>query len=396
MASNYTCNDVNPASDPFSMAEIAIKTTFSFLIQKLNEKMEKLLKEVSDLKFDYFSREEIRKKEIIELDKLIEKMEETTIEQNTIVKLHEDHIKNLKEKRTDYQQPTPIPFPEFSTVRLQELQLQLECFGKLQDIGDVYRSKHEPIASIGEEKVDLYGPRSVVTDEEGKVYVVEAWNCRIQVISLKNECITEFGNKVLSVPNSIALYKNKAFVSDRKENVILIFDIKFIFDIQTFEFVGKSENLGLSIPLGLTVGNSEVLVADSSNNRIVVLSIDLKFLREFGTGKLNSPVDVKVNRDKIFVADESRPENIHIFSPSGDLLNCIISLRDGTGYIFFCFDQFNNILISDSLGKSVQIFTTGGQLVHSIECDYEPNGIAVTRDNIIICVDSTNNKIDLY
>ena len=91
----------------------------------------------------------------------------------------------------------------------------------------------------------------------------------------------------------------------------------------------------------------------------------------------------KVNNNKVFVADNSKHHNVHVFSKLGDLLNNIISLRGGTN-IFLCFDKFDNILISDTKGKIIQIYTLDGQLFHSIECNYKPKGIAVTHDNCII------------
>ena len=139
-----------------------------------------------------------------------------------------------------------------------------------------------------------------------------------------------------------------------------------------------------------------MFVADYYNNRIVVLSLDLKFIRELGNKKLVKPQDVKVNNNKVIVADNGEHHNVHVFSKLGDLLNSIINLRGRTGDIFLCLDKFNNILISDWSGKIVQIYTLEGLLIHSIECDYEPTGIAVTQDNIIICVDIDNSKLNLY
>ena len=77
-------------------------------------------------------------------------------------------------------------------------------------------------------------------------------------------------------------------------------------------------------------------------------------------------------------------------------MNSIISLRDGTGFIFLCFDTFDNILISDCRGNIIQIFTFEGQLIHSIECEHKPAGIAVTQDNIIVSANCSNAKINLY
>ena len=139
-----------------------------------------------------------------------------------------------------------------------------------------------------------------------------------------------------------------------------------------------------------------MFVADSNNDIIVVLSLDLKFIRESGNKKLVMPSDVKVNNNKVFVADKGKHHNVHVFSKLGDLLNSIINLRDENLGIFLCFDKFNNILISDWSAKILQIYTLEGLLIHSIECGYRPAGIAVTQENVIFSVDYSNHKLNLH
>ena len=58
-----------------------------------------------------------------------------------------------------------------------------------------------------------------------------------------------------------------------------------------------------------TVDNNEVFVADYDNDRIVVFSLDIKFIRELGNIKSR---DVKVNNNKKFVADHSKHRNTYI------------------------------------------------------------------------------------
>ena len=57
------------------------------------------------------------------------------------------------------------------------------------------------------------------------------------------------------------------------------------------------------------------------------------------------------------------------------------------GLIYLCFDLNNNIIVSDSINKSIQIYTISGELIHRIFCKSYPNGIAVdNNNNNIICV----------
>ena len=354
--------------------------------------MDQLLVELHEMSANYFSKEETRQKQIKDLDQLIVKIQEATIEQNLIVDLQKQHIEKAKEKKEEFQQPTPIPLPHLDTPLLEDLLQKIEKFGSLQDVAPIYRTKVHPIRSIGKYgkgRVELNGPYGVAIDGKGNIFIADMWNSRIQLVSLESQFIREFGKKELSWPYSIALYDDWLFVTDLDLHKVLKYKR------QNYKLECKSE-LKFNRPLGITVDNNEVFVADCCNNRIVVLSLDLKFIRELGNKKLVDPQDVKVNNNKVFVADNSEHHNVHVFTKLGDLLNSIISLRGGTDDIFLCLDKFNNILISDWSGKMIQIYTLEGLLIHSIECHYFPTGIAVTQDNIIICVDYSNNKLNLY
>ena len=354
--------------------------------------MDQLLVELHEMSANYFSKEETRQKQMKDLDQLIAKIQEASLEQNLIVDLQKQQIQKMKNEKGQFQQPTPIPFPHFDTSLLEDLLQQIEKFGSLQDVAPIYRTKVHPIRSIGKKgkgRVELSGPRGVAIDGKGTIFIADMWNSRIQLVNLKGQFIKEFGKEELIWPHSIALYNDWLFVTDLDLNKVLKYTT------QNYKLECKSE-LELDYPFGITVDNNEVFVADYNNNRIVMLSLNLKFIRELGNEKLVKPQDVKVNNNKVFVADNSEHHNIHVFSKLGDLLNSIISLRGGTGDIFLCLDKFNNILISDWSGKIIQIYTLEGLLIHSIECDYKPTGIAVTQDNIIICADWSSDKLNLY
>ena len=392
MASRFPESEPSLHSNPFERAELLIKSTFKSLMKKLEEKRDQLLVELHEMSANYFSKEETRQKQMKDLDQLIAKIQEATIEQNLIVDLQEQEIQKMQKRKEKFQQPTPIPLPHFDTSLLEDLLQKIERFGSLQDVAPIYRTKVHPIRSIGKEgkgRVELDHPRGVAIDGKGNIFIADTGNGRIQLVSLEGQFIGEFGKKELGIPYSIALYNDWLLVTDLDLSKVLKYKT------QNYKLECKSE-LKLNMSLGITVDNNEVFVADCNNNRIVVLSLDLKLIRELGNKKLVNPHDVKVNNNKVFVADSSKHHNIHVFSKLGDLLNSIINLRGRTGSIFLCLDKFNNILISDCLGKIIQIYTSEGLLIHSIECDYGPMGVAVTQDNIIICVDFSNAKLNLY
>ena len=162
------------------------------------------------------------------------------------------------------------------------------------------------------------------------------------------------------------------FVSDYSHDAV------FKFQITNNKFVCQSAKGELNCRLGITVvTNGEVLVADCRNNRITILNSELKLVRKIGKDKLKYPQDVKINKNNIFAADNNEINNMHIFTESGDIIRSFIKLDNGRVDIHFCFDLYNNIIVSDYWSKSIQMYTINGELIHKIVCKSYPTGIAV-------------------
>ena len=384
-------NPTNIPLDTFSRVEQEIRTYFDTIISAVTVRRDELLQQLNDLKQDYLSKEDLRKKQVQELEKMIEQLEGISVHQNPNLKFHEENIDRTKEEMKKVEQPTPIPVPHFSSEDLQSLLQQLERIGTVQEVRRLYFDKLEPVKSIGKEgnkNGEFYFPRGIRVEGE-KIYVCDTINKRVQVFSNDSKFITEFGKGQLVNPYDIALYDKWAFVSDWNLNTVLRFQIS------NFKFMNKSVEGVLSGPRGLTVDRNEVLVANYYNHRIAVLNLDLHYLREIGKGMLKSPYDIQTDSNKIFVVDENSSQNVHVFSKSADLLYSMISVK--TGYLntmFICLDQFSNVIISNEEDNSIQIFTSKGQLIHSIKCGGRPRGIAVTNDNAIVCV--VDDSVEFY
>ena len=384
-------NPINIPLDTFPRVEQEIRTYFDTIISAVTVRRDELLQQLNDLKQDYLSKEDLRKKQVQELEQMIGQLDDMSVHQNPNLKFHEENIDRTKEELKKAEQPTPVPVPHFSSEDLQSLLQQLERIGTVQEMSSLYFDKLKPVWSIGKEgnkKGEFDYPRGIRIEGE-KIYVCDSDNHRIQVFSKDGKFLTEFGKGQLVYPYDIAVYDKWAFVSDWAPNTVLKFRIS------NYKFMNKSVEGVLNEPCGLTVDRNEVLVADCRNHRIAVLNLDLHYLREIGKGMLKSPHDVKTDSNKIFVVDGNSSHNVHVFSKSADLLYSIISLKGGT-YLhkFLCLDQFSNIIISDRTDKSIQIFTSKGQLMHSIQCGGYPRGIAVTNNNTIVC--AVDHSVKFY
>ena len=382
MASSFLQSEL-PIS-VFIETEQLIRSTFEKIICAATNRRDQLLVQLNDMRLDYLNREETRNKQVSELEKIIRQLNEINIEQNTIVQLHGDQIKNLEKEQLKLKTPTPVPVPGISSQGLESLLEQMRGFGNVEEVGGLYIRKINHVRAFGKEgskKGELHLPTGLTLYRDESIYIADSWNGKIQIFSLVGKFLAEFGKEQLKYPHSVALTDKWVFVSDINLGAI------FKFQRTNNKLVCQSADGELNFPCGVTVDpNGEVLVADSYNNKIAVLNSGLKLIRKFGKDKLKCPQDVRLNENRVFVADNNKTSNIHIFTKSGDLIRSFIKLDDGTGLINICFDMYNNIIVSDHENKSIQIFTMNGQLIHKTVCESNPRGIAVENSsNIIIC-----------
>ena len=367
----------------FIEAEQLIRSTFDIIIGAATERRDQLLVQLKDMRQKYLNKEETRIKQVSDIQKLITQLMEANIQQNPIVKLLEDQVKNLREEQKKYEKPTPVPFPVVSAEGLESLLEQLMRFGTVEEVETPYREKNNPVREFGKRgnKIgELDCPRGLTLHRNGSIYIADTHNSRIQIFSTAGKFVAEFGEEQLHDPHSVALNDKWVFVSDWDLDAVLKFQIR------NNKYVCRSAEGELYFPRGITVDrNGEVLVADC-DNRIAVLNSELKLVREVGKGKLVHPRDVKINKKHIFVADNNEINNIHIFTELGVIIRSFIKLDKGTGFIYLCFDLYNNIIVSDNDSVSIQIYTISGELIHKIVCKSNPKGISVDNNNNIICV----------
>ena len=194
----------------------------------------------------------------------------------------------------------------------------------------------------------------------------------------------------------IAINGDEVYVSDEYLNSI------FHFKLPGFQLITKVGKKGtgkgeFSSPRQLTVApNGSVFVADSGNNRIVVMTQNLKFQQTIEHTSMTVPYDVKLLDNKVFVLSSRDNPCLHVFSQTGEKLRSFITCgiqgneQVKLGYSF-CFDKQQNILISDCGDNSIKVFSQEGALLHTLghtqgeEKRIRPNGIVVTNDNKIIC-----------
>ena len=383
----------------FDRVATEIKDTFEPLIRQLIERRDALLRELQELKDDYYTKETNRKAARVELLATQQHLQELSLKVNENKEYHQQATDIYKERILQLETPTKLPLPFLSCPTLNKLRTAIAEFGEVKECKLDYSLKKQPVLAIGK-----YGSNNNTLDDTAglaldevnqRIYIADRYNKRIQVVSFEGKFLKRFGQDILEEPWGIAVTEDNVFVTDWDLHALLQFRKK------DCKLVGRTGTEGpgegnLDVPRGLCSDyNGDVYVAEPPNNRVSVFSKQLQFLKCLGTQQLQTPVDVKVTPNSLVILDRS-PNCIHFYSRSGDLLSsCVTQGKDGMVYqpYFFCLDTAGNILITDNRDDDVKILSPSGHLIHEIGKEGQlicPFGICVSELGTIFVVSWSN------
>ncbi|KAI6649895.1 NHL repeat containing protein [Oopsacas minuta] len=257
-----------------------------------------------------------------------------------------------------------------------------------------YKSKIQPIVSVckrGRGLENLYRPQGVTIDNStGDIYVADYLNNCVKVFDCNGKIMYKFGDEEgegkLYRPNGLAICRDRIIISQISD-CILNYQVNGKF-ISIIGKPGKGE-LEFNNPRGLAFNeaNGELYICDSNNNRIQILSQELTYKTQFGQDNLESPLDVQLTKEFIYILDKSIP-CFHLYNYNLILHKSIISrgykLQVSIPY-FFYIDNSNNILITDYSSNSISIFNSQLELIYKISL-INPTGITVDNRGRVIVV----------
>ena len=394
---------------PMDPIEARINEKFNQLIDCLNQRRVQLIAE-------HRERQEEKRAETTSRIQTLQQLTDTKTHLQTEMK--ENVLRSMQEKMVE---DIETKIKQLEVVE-REVELMFECdtrqleetisvLGQLveREIFPIpnYPALLEPRISVGKHGIGqgkLYYPEGIAFDERTQlIYVVNgdpSSASSIIVFSVTGEYINTFCKGKFENPMGIAINGDEVYVSDIFSNSI------FHFKLPGFELITKVGKKGtrkgeFSSPQQLTVApNGSVFVADTNNNRIVVMTNSLEFQQTIKHASMTLPCDVKLVDNKVFVLSSSDNPCLHVFSQSGEKLRSFITcgIRGNKqvkrGY-YFCFDKQQNILISDYEDSSIKVFSQEGALLHTLGCTQEeekkiePQGMVVTNDKIIIASSNT-------
>jgi DNA-binding beta-propeller fold protein YncE len=180
------------------------------------------------------------------------------------------------------------------------------------------------IGGAGDVPLQFNSPRQVWIASDDFVFVADFRNHRVQVLTPRLDFHGFVGVSTLDHPSGVCADDDVIVVSEGYAHRISVFKRCDGALVRRFGYQGSGDG-HLDIPQGLCFmsGHRHVAVADNSNGRVSVFSVEGEFTRHVGVGVLSNPQGVACSAfDELVVADNGN-KRIVVFSASGELLKTV-------------------------------------------------------------------------
>jgi DNA-binding beta-propeller fold protein YncE len=176
-------------------------------------------------------------------------------------------------------------------------------------------------------------PWGIAVAGDGRVYVADTWNHRVQAFDADGTFLTKWGSygqttdarSLFYGPRDIAVDgQGRVFVTDTGNKRIMVFDRDGNY-LDQWGSEGAAAGT-FSEPVGIDINaDGEIFVADTWNQRVQVFDSDFSFLYEwpveawYGQSVVNKPYLAVDDLNRVYITD---PEGyrVSVFSPEGELL----------------------------------------------------------------------------
>ncbi len=274
----------------------------------------------------------------------------------------------------------------------------------------------------GAEPGQLNAPRNVAVGADGRIYVADSGNHRIQVFDAQGIYLTSWGEfgaapGQLNEPWGLAVDDEFVYVADTWNHRVQKFTLNGGF-VGAFGQSGTID--GGDASLGLFFGprsvvllpDNRLMVTDTGNHRLQVLTRDGEFLQQAGgfgnqPGQMNEPVGLATAPDGTIYLADTWNGRIQQFLPElFPIAEWRVEAWTGQSINnkpYVATDSLGRVYVTDPEGYRVLIFTAAGEYlarfgqfgadVNSLGL---PNGIATDAQNNIYIADAGNHRILKY
>lgn len=278
-----------------------------------------------------------------------------------------------------------------------------------------------PAGVGGAAEGQLTSPRNVAIGPDGLVYVADSGNHRIQVFDRDGRFVRGWGSSgtepgQFNEPWGLVADDEFLYVADTWNHRIQ----KFTLDGALVAVFGQSGSPAADDPTGglglffgprdiVLIGDDRLLVTDTGNHRLQLLTRDGQFLSSIGgfgnqLGQFNEPVGLAVAPDgTVYVADtwngriqRLTPELVpagewHVEAWAGQSINNKPYLAaDSGGRVYVTDPEGYRVLVFSGSGGYLNRFGQFGTDANSLGL---PNGIAVGPDDTLWVADAGNHRV---
>ncbi len=267
----------------------------------------------------------------------------------------------------------------------------------------------------------LNAPRNVAVGGDGRIYVLDSGNHRIQMFDAQGQYLAEWGSQgdqpgQFNEPWGIAVDDEFVYVADTWNHRIQKFTLDGAF-VTLFGRSGSPADEPETNGLGLFFGprdiallpGSRLLVTDTGNHRLQIADRDGNFISQVGSfgnvpGQFNEPVGLGTGADgMVYLADtwnsriQQFDENLFPINEwkvqawaGQSINNKPYTAVDSAGRIYVTDPEGYRVLIFSAAGEYLGRFGSFGTDANSFSL---PNGIAIDAQDNIYIADAGSHRV---
>jgi len=289
-----------------------------------------------------------------------------------------------------------------------------------------YEKVRRPLAAVrlwgtqGSGPGQFQDPRGIAVGPEGRVYVADGGNHRIQVFDTEGNFLRQWGGQgsapgQFQEPWGLAVSPDgEVYVADTWNHRIQVFDSEGNFLRAWGAFAQTAQAIGAEGlfwgPRGTAVdAQGDVYVTDTGNKRVQKFSPEGKFLDQWGgagmePGQMDEPVGIAIDREGYIYIADTWNQRVQKFSPRfTPLAQWPVEGWFGQSVVnkpYIATDPRGRVYVTDPEGYQVIVFNGDGELVATFgqygndgQSFALPIGIDIDGQGRVYVVDSGNHRV---
>ena len=255
-----------------------------------------------------------------------------------------------------------------------------------------------------------------VTVANGRIYVSDSDNARIQVFDNAGSFLFAFGERgteigQLQYPYGIVGDSDgNIYVSELRLGRVYVYSAEGEFQ-REFATTAREANL-ITSPGDIAIVGNTLYLTEITNNHVLVFNLETEELVKIVgmKGDLLAPNGIAVDEaGYMYVVDTGR-QRVVVYNPDGNPVRVINGTPNGHGLASVLInprgigvDRAGNIYVVSNLSHTVYVFNREGQVVHQFGGQGDgntnfmfPNGLHVDPAGRILVTDTTINRVAVY